>query len=215
VARVLANFGFEDLRLVRPAVAVSDPRAVAAATHGADVLAGARVYPDLATAIADLHAVVGTTAVPRDLRTPVEDPRAGTAALGWLAPEARVGFVFGGERAGMTSAELARCHVVWSIPTAAPARALNLVQAVTIMAWEWRRGPAPRAAAGRPTPAPLDAQERFFAALELRIEACGLWQEPGLRARTLRNLRGTLLRAGFTPEELQTLRGLVEARERR
>src|SRR5579884_960645 len=59
-ARAIANFGFKDLRLVRPYdVAWREARS---AVHAANILHNARTYENLAEAVADCTLVVGATA---------------------------------------------------------------------------------------------------------------------------------------------------------
>lgn len=215
-ARVLANFGFSDLRLVAPEADPAHPRALATAASGEAVLRGARRYDTLAEALADRVEAWATTALPRELRSRVCGPRA-LADVMALAPGRADGLalVFGPERTGLGTEDVARCHGVVAIPTDPACRALNLAQAVGILAWELReaslRSPAEGTYRDTFPPAPMAAQERFFAALEARITERGLWPTPGRREHTLRNLRQTLLRAGFTASELHTLRGVVEA----
>lgn len=213
VARVMANFGLSDLRLVEPKPARDDPRAVAAAAGGLAVLQGARVYPDLRAATADLHHLWATTALPRALPLPTLHPRALAGALRAYG-ERRSGVLFGPEPHGLGNAELAMAEGVVHIPTDPACRALNLAQAVALVAWEWsawdggaRETTPPRRG---PVPAPRVRFDAAFDGIVARALAAGWAPEPGLRPRVVRHLRSLLLRAGPTVAELQTLRGLVE-----
>lgn len=204
VARVMANFGLRDLRLVDPACAPDDPGARAVATHGETVLAAARTYPDLAAALRDRTRVWATTALARDLPLPVVHPRPAAAEARALAGAA---FLFGPERTGLVAADLARADVLVHIPTDPAARALNLAQAVAVMAWEWSAAPWTPPVAPEPAPrAEVDGLVDHLVAAALRR---GHYSEPRLRVRAVRNLRSAVQRAGFTRAEVRTLRGLV------
>ena len=71
VARVMANFGLSDLRLVKPRDGWPQERAWASASGANWPLDDARVFDTLEEAIADLKLVFATTARPRETRLPV------------------------------------------------------------------------------------------------------------------------------------------------
>ncbi len=71
VARVMANFGLSDLRLVRPRDGWPQERAWASASGANWPLDEARVFERLEDAIADLTLVFATTARPREASLPV------------------------------------------------------------------------------------------------------------------------------------------------
>lgn len=130
VARVMGNFGVRDLRLVRPCEHLGD-RALALATHSADILRTAHVFPDLPIALADRRLVIATSARPRDARQRL-------VALSDLAaelPTSRLptAIVFGRESSGLTVDEMAMAQWAVRIPTAPGADALNLSHAVAVL----------------------------------------------------------------------------------
>ena len=99
VARVMANFGLADLRLVNPRDGWPQEHAWAAASGAEWPLNAARVYDRVEDAIADLHLVYATTARPRELQLPILTPREAAANLSHEVGEGRsVGLLFGGER---------------------------------------------------------------------------------------------------------------------
>src|SRR5471032_3205052 len=81
VARVMANFGLSDLRLVTPRDGWPQERAWASASGADWPLDQARVFTTLGDAIADLTVVLATTARPREARLPVITPRQAAARL--------------------------------------------------------------------------------------------------------------------------------------
>ena len=215
VGRVMANFGLSDLRLVRPRDGWPQTRAWASASGADWPLDGARVCETLRGAVADLRLVLATTARPREAMLPVVTPReAGTrlaaaAADGWPA-----GLLFGGERAGLETADIALCHAIVTIPVDPRFHSLNLAQAVAITAYEWRltqdSGPPPRFEPG-PEPADQAAVHGFYEQLEGELEAAGFFHPPEKRASMVRNLRVAFGRAALSDQEVRTLRGVVTA----
>src|ERR671929_428959 len=75
VARVMANFGLSDLRLVSPRDGWPQERAWASASGADWPLNAAQVFERLEDAIAGLTRVYATTARPRELQLPVLTPR--------------------------------------------------------------------------------------------------------------------------------------------
>lgn len=134
-ARAMRNMGLRDLVVVEPEN-FDLTRVQTLATHvAADVVAGIRRFPDLASALADCHYVVGTTARLGGQRRVVGEPRRTAAKLRRLAATNRVALVFGPEDRGLSNADLRLCHELVTIPTADFA-SLNLAQAVMVMAYE-------------------------------------------------------------------------------
>ena len=71
VARVMANFGLSELRLVSPRDGWPQDRAWATASGADWVLEGVKVFDTVAEAVADLNTVFSTTPRPRATRMPV------------------------------------------------------------------------------------------------------------------------------------------------
>jgi len=217
-ARVMANFGLADLRLVNPRNGWPQERAWAAASGADWPLNAAQVFERVEDAIADLQLVHATTARPRELQLPVLTPRAAMAELAGAALAGqRVGLLFGGERAGLETANIALCQAVVTLPVDARFRSLNLAQTVAITCYEWRltQTDAPPAAF-RPGPPPADgaAMLGLYEHLEDELEASGFFHPPEKKPSMVQNLRAALARARFTDQEARTFRGVVTALSR-
>jgi tRNA/rRNA methyltransferase len=214
-ARIMANFGLSDLRLVNPRHGWPQERAWAAASGADWPLNAAQVFERVEDAIADLQVVHATTARPRELQLPVLTPR---QAIGELAAAGasgqRIGVLFGAERAGLETADIALCQAVVTLPVDARFRSLNLAQTVAIVAYEWRMTQAERPpAAFRAGAPPADgaAMLGLYEHLEDELEAAGFFHPPEKKPSMVQNLRSALGRAGFTDQEVRTFRGVVTA----
>lgn len=215
VARVMANFGLSELRLVRPRDGWPQERAWASASGADWPLEGAKVYQRLEAAVADLRLVLSTTARPRETKLPVMTPREAAVRLregydaGW-----RVGLLFGGERAGLETADIALTHGIVTIPIDPRFHSLNLAQAVAITAYEWRltieAGAPPKFVEGEP-PAEQGLLIGLYEQLEAELDAGGFFHPPEKRDSMVRNLRVALGRARLTEQEVRTWRGVVTA----
>jgi tRNA/rRNA methyltransferase len=212
VARVMANFGLSDLRMVRPRDGWPQDRAWASASGANWPLDEAKVFERLEDAIADLKLVYATTARPRETQLPVITPR---QAAGDLRREALpCGLLFGGERAGLETADIALCHAIVTIPIDVRFRSLNLAQAVAINAYEWRLSEAdapPENFREGPEPADQAMMIGLFEHLEAELDAAGFFHPPEKRPSMVRNLRVTLGRARMSDQEVRTFRGVVTA----
>jgi tRNA/rRNA methyltransferase len=153
VARAAKNFGAA-LRLLDPRCDRGHPDALAFASGAEKLLADAVVVSDWHAL--ELHAdrVVALTSL-RGRTTRGLPPATTWPALRREGASRRVALVFGPERGGLTTAELARCEARLSLPTAAAFPTLNLAQAVAAALVLAR----PPGATGRATSAAAPARE--------------------------------------------------------
>jgi tRNA/rRNA methyltransferase len=215
VARVMANFGLGDLRLVNPRDGWPQGRAWASASGADWPLEEARVFDSVAAAITDLNLVYATTARPREARLPVITPReaAGEAAAS-VAQGLAVGLLFGGERAGLETQDIALCRAIVTIPIDPRFRSLNLAQAVAILGYEWRltvEAGAPPAFRDETAPAVQGELVGLYEHLERELDAAGFFFPPEKTPSMVRNLRAVFARAGLSDQEVRTLRGVITA----
>jgi tRNA/rRNA methyltransferase len=219
VARAMANFGLSDLRLVRPRDGWPQDRAWASASGADWPLDGARVFERLEDAIADRQVVLATTARPRELRLPVHTPREAAAALhGAAAAGQATAILYGGERAGLETRDIALCQGVLTIPVDERFRSLNLAQAVVVTAYEWRMTvldrPSDAFLRERSPPVTQEALHGLFGQLEGELHASGFLHPPEKTPGMIDNLRAIFTRAALSDQEVRTLRGVITALSR-
>ena len=221
-ARAMANFGLTDLRLVNPREGWPNRKAHAAASGADGVIGEVRNFPSTTEAVADLGFVYATTARAREVAKPVAGPREAAIRVRSLAKAgSRAGIMFGPERAGLTNEDLSLADEILTFPVDPGFPSLNLAQAVLLFAYEWRlagfvsREEALPLADGRPLPAPKEDLVRFFEHLESALEEANFFRPPEKRPHTVDSLRAMLQRAGFSAQEVRTLRGVVTALEGR
>src|SRR5690606_3439758 len=131
-------------------------------------------------------------------------------ATGGLA----VGLLFGAERAGLETADIALSHGIVTVPVDSRFHSLNLAQAVAITAYEWRTrvldAPPAKFREGEP-PADQAMMLGLYEHLEGELDAAGFFHPTEKRPSMVRNLRVMLGRARFTEQEARTFRGVVSA----
>ncbi|MFN7534354.1 MAG: RNA methyltransferase [Brevundimonas sp.] len=214
-ARVMANFGLERLRLVAPLKGWPQERAWATASGADWILEGVQIFDTVTEAIADLNVVFATTARPRETRMPVRTPREAARVLfDEAARGLSVGLLFGGERTGLETPDVALCHGIVTIPIDPRHHSLNLAQAVSINAYEWRttvEDAPPAAFRDADPPARAELVMGLFEHLERELDEAGFFFPPEKRPSMARNLRVMLGRSQLSEQEVATLRGVVHA----
>lgn len=225
VARAMANFGLDDLRLVDPRDGWPNEKARAAASGANFIIDSTKAFPSLDAAAGDLNYVCATTARQRDLAKPVLTPEQAVEEIGRrLETGQRCGVLFGPERAGLETDEVARADAVIMVPVNPKFASLNLAQAVLLLSYEWlkqtRRGTLGRVTTyenplepglrlrGSP-PATKSELYGFFDHLERELDRLGFFNPPHKRQTVMRNIESMFSRMGATEQEVRTLRGIV------
>ena len=136
-ARAMLNFGLTEMRLVAPRDGWPNPSAGPAASGADDVLAAARVYQSTAAAVADCGHVYATTVRKRGVTKPVLTPEA--AAREISAHRGKTAVLFGAERSGLETEDVALARAIVTVPINPKFSSLNLAQAVILVAYEWSK----------------------------------------------------------------------------
>lgn len=135
VARVMKTTGLSHLALVNPGE-WDTPEARWMAHGSEEVLDRCQTFPDLESAIADAHFVVGSTHRLGRFRDVVTTPREAIAELVPLAADHTIALVFGREKDGLWRRELLLCHQLIRFPSAVAYPSFNLSHAVLLFAYE-------------------------------------------------------------------------------
>lgn len=134
-ARVMKNFGFDDLWIVGEHPELF-PVAGWWASGADDLLGSARFAPTLQAAIGDTQMTVATTSM-RGRTSPVSfDTRSLAARFASLEEAQTLALVFGREDSGLTRQELMLCQYTAAIPTNDRFPTMNLAQSVGVFSYE-------------------------------------------------------------------------------
>lgn len=210
-ARAMLNFGLTELRLVTPRDGWPNPDAGPSAAGADIVLERARVFPSLADAVADCAHVYATTVRKRGVTKPVLTPEQAAGAI--HREPGRSAIVFGPERSGLETEDVALARAIITVPINPEFGSLNLAQAVILCAYEWSKG----VALASPTteellpPAPQDELEGMIEAFDKLLENAGYFFPPDRAPATRMTLRNLLTKPGWNHLEVRTLRGVLSA----
>ena len=212
-ARAMLNFGLTEMRLVAPRDGWPNPSAGPAASGADVVLEQARLFDSVADAVADCEHVYATTVRKRGVTKPVVTP--GEAASEIHAAPGRSAILFGPERSGLETEDVALARAILTVPINPEFGSLNLAQAVILVAYEWSKG---RALAQPPRveldpPAPQAELEGLIGHFERLLDANGYFYPPERVPATRLTLRNLLTKPSWTAQELRTLRGALSALE--
>lgn len=219
-ARAMKTMGLARLVLVAPEKE-PDGESHALAAGAGDVLAGAPIVGDLATALAGCRRVLGCTARSRRVALPELTPREATGrVVDELAQPGGgdVALVFGRERTGLTNEELHLCHLAVHIPANPDYSSLNLAAAVQVLAYELRMAllaaaDAPGPVEPRDPPASHEQLESFYAQLAETLDAIDFHKGRAPES-ALRKLRRIFNRAALDERDVRLLRGILADAQR-
>jgi tRNA/rRNA methyltransferase len=212
-ARVMANFGLTDLRLVAPRDGWPNPAAETMSAGALPDVVSVSVFETVEEAIADCALVFATTARPREMEKPVVG--ASEAITRIRATPARAGVLFGGERAGLPNEAVALADAILSYPVNRAFASLNLAQAVALLAHGYAEaeasGPPPGFVESREPPATREGLVGMMEHFEAELDRAGFFYPDAKRAPMVQNLRNAFTRAGWTAQEVSTFRGAIKA----
>jgi tRNA/rRNA methyltransferase len=215
VARAMANFGLDDLRLVNPKVSKDDPKTIATAVGASFLLAQAQVFPSLREASKDLTHLFGTTACEREMIKKYYSPKECASFIKEKISTAKVGIVLGPERTGLNNEDLSECYGIIHIPVNPNFSSLNLGQALVIIAYECfvtKLNPTMTYLhLGSTKPASQKEISYFLDNLESKLNQTHFWRTPSKKPIMWRNLRNIFTRMDLTQQEIRTLNGIIGA----
>ena len=211
-ARAMLNFGLTDLRLVAPRDGWPNPSAGPAASGADIVLDQARVFGTVAEAVADCPHVSATTVRKRGLVVPVVTPAEAAEQI-WRDSE-KAAILFGAERSGLETEEVAIATRIVTVPVNPEFGSLNLAQAVILIAYEWSRHrdlAMPTLGEETEPRAPQAELEGLIGQLYAALEAVDYFHPPSRTQATKNTIRTILSKAGWSSREIKALRGIVRA----
>jgi tRNA/rRNA methyltransferase len=210
-ARAMLNFGLTEMRLVAPRDGWPNPDAGPAASGADIVLEDAAVYDTVEKAVADCSIVFASTVRRRDLVMPVLRPEEMAQRIA-ATPE-RCAILFGPERSGLETEDVALATAIVTVPINPEFGSLNLAQAVILLAYEWSKGSAlaqPPAKDLEPA-APHGELDGLIRQLDDELVAKGYFHPPSRTQATRNTIRTIFTKTGWSSREVKAVRGIVRA----
>ena len=198
-ARAMLNFGLTEMRLVAPRDGWPNPDAGPSASGADVVLEEARVFQSVADAVTDCSLVFASTVRRRDLVMPVVGPEGMADQI--AASAGRSAILFGPERSGLETEDVALANAIVTVPINPEFGSLNLAQAVILLAYEWSK----RSTLVQPTsreleaPAPHGDLDGLIRQIDDELEA---------KRNTLRTI---FTKTNWSSREVKAVRGVIRA----
>jgi tRNA/rRNA methyltransferase len=142
---------------------------------------------------------------------PVVGPEEMAERIG--ASAGRSAILFGPERSGLETEDVALADAIVTVPINPDFGSLNLAQAVILLAYEWSR----RAGLSQPTakesepPAPHGDLEGLIEHLNGELDAKGYFHPPSRTQATKNTLRTIFTKSGWSSREIKAVRGIIRA----
>jgi tRNA/rRNA methyltransferase len=210
-ARAMLNFGLTELRLVAPRDGWPNPDAGPAASGADEVLEAAELFDTVEASIADCSTVFASTVRRRDLVMPVIGPEAMAEQIASSA--GRSAILFGPERSGLETEEVALAHAIVTVPINPDFGSLNLAQAVILLAYEWSRQSAltqPPAKELEPS-AEHGELDGLITQLNEALEDKSYFHPPSRTPATKNTIRTIFMKTGWSSREVKAVRGIIRA----
>ena len=210
-ARAMLNFGLAEMRLVAPRDGWPNPEAGPAASGADVVLEEAQVFETVQDALTDCSLVFASTVRRRDLVMPVIRPEEMADRIAG-SPE-RIAILFGPERSGLETEEVALANAIVTVPINPEFASLNLAQAVILLAYEWSK----RSELAQPTakeleaPAPHGELQGLIEQLNEELDTKGYFHPPSRTQATKNTLRTIFTKTGWSSREVKAVRGVIRA----
>jgi tRNA/rRNA methyltransferase len=206
-ARAMNNMGLSRLHVVAPQCEINE-EAQRMAKSGKKILARAKTFRSLKSALRGMHLVIGTSAKTGGKRTYGAPLKALAPRILAQAAKQRVGIIFGPEDTGLTDDDLIFCHRLLRIPTHARARSVNLAQAVMLVGYELFAGQRPQNPDRVARLASASQVEAMYGQLEAALGNIGFLHPQNAR-HMMFAMRRLLGRAGLETEDVGILRGIA------
>jgi tRNA/rRNA methyltransferase len=207
----MLNFGLTEMRLVRPRDGWPNPDAGPAASGADIVLEQAKLFDSVADAVADCSLVFASTVRRRDLVMPVVGP--GLMAEQIAGAKSRSAILFGPERSGLETEDVALANAIVTVPINPEFGSLNLAQAVILLAYEWSRQSNLAQPTAKDTEPPAEHGELdgLIGQLNEELEAKGYFHPPSRTEATKNTLRTIFTKTGWSSREVKAVRGIIRA----
>lgn len=138
-ARVLSNFGLDNLNIVKPRCDYKGKEAVKYSKHAVQLLKKAKIYKSIDDAVKGSGIIVGTTGLWHKSDGSFFNVYSLSKAKSFIKKGKKVALLIGRDDIGLTKEELKKCDLTIFIPTDKEYSVLNISHALAILLYELRK----------------------------------------------------------------------------
>ncbi|MFV9875515.1 MAG: RNA methyltransferase [Rickettsiales endosymbiont of Dermacentor nuttalli] len=216
-ARVMWNFGLQDLRIVNPRDSWPNKQALNVSVHASHIIQSAQIFSSIEEAVADINILYATTARRRYLNKTVITVRDMSEEINQNSslPNIKTAVIFGPERTGLNNNYLTIANKLVLIPTEANFSSLNLAQAVGLISYEIFITNTKDTKNSQLNPIYELADNHdilsFFKHLELMLDQKSFFKVAEKKEGMIHNIRNIFKRiTPLTKQDIKTLHGIVQ-----
>ena len=137
-ARAMLNYGFTDLRIVGPKIQWPNKKSIASSAGALDIINNTtNIYNLFDDALEGIDVLFATSVRNRDLEKIVITPKDAVRKINTKYKNAKIGFLFGPEKAGLKNRDLSEANYIIQIPSNQRFGSLNLAMAVNTICYEF------------------------------------------------------------------------------
>jgi tRNA/rRNA methyltransferase len=199
-ARVMANFGISDLRIVSPRDGWPNAKAIEMSAHAEHLIENAGIFDSTEAAIADLDTIYATTVRPREMVKDVVDAKTFASEVS-KKPKAKIGVMFGAEKSGLENKDIVKAKKIITIPVDEVFQAkYNLKKPTKIITSKQKKSP----------PASAGEIEFMIGFLDKELSKNNFFKEPNKKPKMMDNINNIFTRNNLTSQEVKTLMGIFK-----
>jgi len=215
-ARVIKNFRFKNLRIIKPRDIWPNKKAISTSVGAKDLVHNSKIYQDVNSAVKDLHIVFGTTSRMRSInKTNLNLRDAIKIIIKNLKRNKKIGLLFGSEASGLSNEDLVNTNYLINIPTNISFSSINLSHAIAIIAYELFssldrkilniKNFYPSSIASK------KELNNFLDFLIKRLEMIGFLKPKEKKKIMIQNIKNTFQKSALSSQEIRTLLGIVSS----
>jgi len=215
-ARVIKNFKFENLRIVKPRDKWPNKKAIVTSVGAKDLVYNSKLYKDVNSAVQDLHVVFGTTSRVRSInKTNLNLRNAIKIIIKNFKSKKKIGLLFGSEASGLSNEDLVNTNYLINIPTNKNFSSLNLSHAIAIIAYELFSSLDKKIFNienfYRSSLASKKELNNFLDFLIKQLERIGFLKPKEKKKIMIQNIKNTFQKSSLSSQEIRTLLGIVSS----
>lgn len=212
--RSMANFGLEELYIVKPRDGWPNEKATAVAAGANWVLDNAKIHNTTNEATSEKTIIFATSGTPRQLSKPLISPQKAVELIAEAMAKGEKPIVlFGNERIGLDQIDLVSADYIVTYPTDFKFPSLNLAQSVAIFCFLWATRDGIKMPKGWNIEMGEIAPRKYFDNLLdfliTELDECGFFWPLDKRENMVESLRNSLVRARFSESEINLFRGAM------
>ena len=211
IARIMGNFGFNELRIVNPRDGWPNDAARSTATKAVHIIDHSKIFDSFDKAVSDLKFLYASTARPRDCNKDYIEPNQLSSDLSRVSSTAsEIGIIFGPERSGLDNKIITKCNKIIQIPTTKEVPSLNIAISAGILCYELSSITLEK----KPIEDIATQEKRQFLIdfLENNLEKSNFFKSHEKQEKMVQNISNIFNRVpNLTSNEVSTILGIVKS----